>query len=153
MSAKPSPPVVLLIQRNDDNRDMYADFLGHQGFSVLPVAAGEDALPVAAKADVIVTGLLRGGAMDGIELIRRLRSEERTRRTPIVVVTASALPNDRTRAETAGCNVFLPMPCLPETLLREIRKVLLARAAPRPVKAETRPARPAGRTPHRKDRA
>jgi len=70
-----------------------------------------------------VTGILLSGTIDGIELMRRLRTDARTNRTPIIVLTACVQPTDLVRAKTAGCDVFLPKPCLPDDLLRAIRRV------------------------------
>ena len=118
--------VVLLVQADADSREMYSEFLRYQGFLPVPVLAARDALAVAPRADVIVTGLLLPEDMDGIELIARLKRDERTRRIPIIVVTACAFKSDRERAEDAGCDLFLPKPCPPDDLLREVRRLLAA---------------------------
>jgi CheY-like chemotaxis protein len=103
---------------------MYAEFLSHEGLTPIPVSSASDALAAAAKADVVVTGLRLPGNVDGIELIARLRRRRRTRLTPIIVLTASALQGERDRATKAGCDAFLPKPCLPEELLREVRRLV-----------------------------
>jgi CheY-like chemotaxis protein len=111
---------VLLVQPNDDNLEMYAEFLSHAGLTTIPVSRATDALAAAAKADIVVTGIRLPGSLDGIELIARLRAQRRTKQTPIIVLTASALQAERDRAKQAGCDAFLPKPCLPEELLREV---------------------------------
>jgi len=58
----------------------------------------------------------------GLELIRQLRADARTRHSTIVVVSGRVSPADRAVAERAGCDVFLPKPCLPDTLLSEVRR-------------------------------
>jgi DNA-binding response OmpR family regulator len=128
-------PVVLLVQPDDDSRDMYVEFLSHHGFEVVcPESAGA-ALTRAADADIIVSGLLLPGVMDGYEFIARLRAGQSTRHKPIVVVTAWAWQTERLRALEAGCDVFLAKPCLPRQLLMHIRR-LLARARLRPGRAK-----------------
>jgi two-component system, cell cycle response regulator DivK len=116
--------LVLLVQPNDDSLEMYAEFLSHAGLVPIPVSSALDALAVAPKADIVVTGLRLPGSVDGIELIGRLRTDGRTRRTPIIVLTASALQTERERAQQAGCDVFLPKPCLPEELLHEVCRLV-----------------------------
>ena len=64
--------------------------------------------------------------MDGVELVSRLRHNDRTNFTPIVVLTACVWPKERARAEGAGCDVFLPKPCLPNDLLDEVRQLIAA---------------------------
>jgi hypothetical protein len=61
--------VVLLVQAERDDRDMYAEFFRHQGWSPIPVSTVGDALSLAPIADVIIAGILLSGHMDGIEFI------------------------------------------------------------------------------------
>jgi CheY-like chemotaxis protein len=103
---------------------MYAEFLRCHGFVVIPVSDARHALTLAPLADIVVTGMHLDDPMDGVELVSRLRNNEPTRSTPIVVLTACAWPKDRERAEGAGCDVFLPKPCLPNDLLGEVRQLL-----------------------------
>lgn len=124
MSSANASTCVLLVQPNDDNLEMYAEFLSYSGLTPIAVSRASDALATAAKADVVVTGLRLPGRVDGVELIARLRCSPQTRRTPIIVLTASALPAERDRATRAGCNAFLRKPCLPEELLREVRRLV-----------------------------
>ena len=124
MPTSPKPVVLLVQPSGDDGLEMYEEFLRHQGLAPIAVTNGSDALSAAPQADVVVTGILLTGTIDGIELIARLRAEERTRHIPIVVVTACVWPSERERAERAGCDVFLPKPCLPDELLQEVRRVL-----------------------------
>jgi CheY-like chemotaxis protein len=105
---------------------MYAEFFRHEEFLTIPVSNGRDGLTVARHADVIVTGLLLLGDMDGIEFIARLKRDERTTRISLIVLTACAWKNDRQRAEEAGCDIFLAKPCLPDHLSREVRVLLAA---------------------------
>jgi two-component system cell cycle response regulator DivK len=143
----PPPPaaLILLVQADADNREMYAEFLRFQGLLPVGVATARDGLTVAADADVIVTGLRLPEDMDGIAFIARLKGDDRTRQIPIIVLTACALRSDRERAERAGCDVFKPKPCLPDDLLREVRRLLAASEAREvheiPTGTDGRPAR------------
>lgn len=123
--------VVVLVEPEADCRQMYAKCLSYRGFLPVPVSTASDALLVGHKADVIITGLLLPGAMDGVELIARLRSAERTARVPIVVLTVCAWRTERKRALEAGCDVFLAKPCLPKVLVSIIRRLLSHRRVQR----------------------
>src|SRR4051812_46071936 len=117
--------VVLIAQPPDDDAlDMYAEFLRCQGLTPVPVTTATDALIAAPTADLIVTGIRLPGECDGVELIKRLRSAEQTQHKPIIVVSACAIDSDRARVKRAGCDVFLPKPCLPEDLFAEVRRLL-----------------------------
>jgi CheY-like chemotaxis protein len=116
--------VVLLAQPPDDGAEMYAEFLRHHGMTVRAVSNARDALDVAPDADIIVTGMLLLGSTDGLALIAQLRGNERTKATPIIVLTACAWQTERERCEDAGCDVFLSKPCLPDALLAEVQRLL-----------------------------
>ena len=117
----------MLVQPERDDRDMYAEYLSHRGLTPLCVQEADAALRLARRADVIVTGLLLPGPIDGYALIGRLRQSTGTRNIPIVVLTGCAWTSEEARARSAGCDVFLSKPCFPDMLLREIRRMLTAR--------------------------
>jgi len=116
---------ILLVQHSaDDGRYMYAEFLDHHGFVTIVVSSAADALKIASLANVVVTGIRLDREADGLELIARLRDDRHTKNTPIIVLTASVSATNRERAKSAGCDVFLAKPCLPEVLLLSIRGLL-----------------------------
>jgi two-component system, cell cycle response regulator DivK len=123
----PQSPVVLLVQPSrDDGLEMYAEFLRYHGLAPITVSNVRNALMLAAEADIIVTGIILDDPIDGVELVSRLRHDDSTMHKPIIVLSACAYRRDRVRAEDAGCDVFLPKPCLPSDLLREVRRLLPA---------------------------
>jgi CheY-like chemotaxis protein len=69
--------------------------------------------------------------LDGMAATRAIRAWERktgAARTPIVAVTAYAMPEDRVRVFAAGCDEHLVKPVLRATLLRLVDR-FAARAA------------------------
>lgn len=145
-------PVVLLVQADADSREMYTEFFRYEGLLPVPVSNARDGLTVARRADIVVTGLLLPGDIDGIEFIARLKRDERTKRIPLIVLTACAWKSDRERAEKAGCDVFLAKPCLPDHLLREVR-LLLAASKLRDNRTVSTTADLPGDVPNRRERA
>jgi two-component system, cell cycle response regulator DivK len=111
---------------------MYTEFLRQRGLVPIPSSTASDALAVAATADVIVTGVLLPGQMDGIEFLAQLKADDHTKNVPIIVLTSCGWQSDRERATKAGCDVFLTKPCLPEDLLKKVRRVLALRNVPKP---------------------
>ena len=126
-------PVVLLVQPERDDRDMYEEYLSQNGLTPICAQEALAALKLANRVDVIVTDLLLPGAFDGHALIEWLRRDAWTFRKPIVVLTVCAWVQEESRARTAGCDAFLSKPCPPDVLLREIRR-LLYRGRGQPVK-------------------
>jgi CheY-like chemotaxis protein len=123
-------PTVLLVQPAHDDRDMYVEFLTHIGLRVVAVTTAADGLASVRAADLVVTGVLLPGSMDGIEFITRLKGDARMTRVPVIALTVCVGNTERDRALGAGCDRFLSKPCLPHVLAREIRR-LLARRAPK----------------------
>ena len=115
---------ILLVEPPEDDRPMYAEFLRANGFQVTEVDSTDDGLSAAHAADLIVTGVRMPGSFDGIELVRRLRDDERTKTKPLIVLTACTFEPNQSRAFAAGCDVFLPKPCLPEVLLKEAQRLI-----------------------------
>jgi DNA-binding response OmpR family regulator len=123
-------PSVLLVDAFADARQMYAEYLATVNFRPIEVDDAADALKRAQDADVIVTAICLPGPFDGIELVRRLRASDAACRKPIIVLSACALETERKRALEVGCSAFLPKPCLPDALVRQIRILLGSLARP-----------------------
>jgi len=121
------PPLVLLVDDFQDNREMYAMYLEHAGMQVAEAGNGHEALDQAFRLlpDLIVMDLSLPG-IDGWEATRRLKADEQTKKIPVVALTSHALEGYSEGAREAGCDAFVTKPCLPEQLLSEIRKVLAA---------------------------
>jgi two-component system cell cycle response regulator DivK len=134
----PDVPTVLLVDSAHDDRPMYAEYLRACGLNPIEIENTADALTAATKADVVVTGIRVHGPFDGVELVRRLRDGNSTHDKPIIVLTACAFEPDQARALAAGCDVFLPKPCLPDRLVREIHAVLASRPQQQPAHAHNR---------------
>jgi two-component system cell cycle response regulator DivK len=122
----PARPVVLLVDGHRDTLDMYAYMLSREGFDVDTADDGAEAtsrLSCRTPAIIVVEPAL-GGAVSGDDFCRRVRSLADTRATPLLAVTGRVLPSDTQRAIGAGCDVVLTKPCLPETLVREVQRLL-----------------------------
>ena len=118
-------PLVLVVDDFQDNREMYAEFLAYQGFRVIQAANGVEALDQAFtnRPDIIIMDLSLP-VMDGWEATRRLKADQRTASIPVVALTGHALAGISEGAKKAGCDAFVTKPCLPEDLVREIKKIL-----------------------------
>ena len=63
-------------------------------------------------------------SMDGYELIRRLRGDDRYSGTPIVVVSASTDPATPRRLAQMGVSAFFPKPFSPAEVRRKLEQIL-----------------------------
>jgi two-component system, cell cycle response regulator DivK len=104
------------------NRDLYAHVLSAQGFRVALAANGQEALDQAflVRPDLIIMDLSLP-VISGPEACRQLKADERTRRIPIVIITAYDVPDG---AAMLGCEAVLTKPCLPDVILAEISRAL-----------------------------
>jgi len=120
-----APPLVLVVDDFQDNREMYAEFLVFSGFRVIQASNGKEALDqaFANRPDVIIMDLSLP-VMDGWEATRRLKADRRTRAIPVVALTGHAMAGHAKGALEAGCDSFVAKPCLPDQLVAEIRKML-----------------------------
>jgi CheY-like chemotaxis protein len=120
-----SPPLVLVVDDFEDNRAMYAEFLGFSGYRVVQAANGKEALEFARdlRPDAIVMDLSLP-VMDGWEATRRLKADESTRGIPIVALTGHTLPGPSAEAKEAGCDAVLVKPCLPDRLVSKLEELL-----------------------------
>lgn len=132
-------PLVLIVDDFEDNRDMYASYLEFAGYRTAQAADGQEALDKAFKLrpSVIIMDLSLPG-MDGWEATRRLKKDERTRSIPVVALTGHALAGHSKGAKDAGCDAFVTKPCLPEDLVREIKRILDEGTAARDEKGKGR---------------
>ena len=120
-----SPPLVLVVDDFQDNREMFAEFLSLSGFRVAEASTGREAIDRGFELlpDVILMDLSLP-ELDGWEATRQLKNDPRTSHIPIVALTGHALADHSREAREAGCDAFLTKPCLPEVLVVEIRRML-----------------------------
>jgi len=122
-----SPKLLLLVDHDSDTRGMYAEFLRFDSWHVEEALDGREALATAVsqQPDIIVTDTHLTG-LSGYELCEFLRLDPSTRDIPIIVVTADVFPADVLRAKTAGADLVLTKPCLPEALSDAANQLLAA---------------------------
>ena len=125
MTKSREKPRVLLVDDFPDAREMYAEYLEFSGFQVVQAANGVEALQRAVDdhPDIILMDLSLP-VMDGWEATRRLKADARTAHIPVVALTGHALAGVSEGAKKAGCDAFITKPCLPDALVKEIRKLL-----------------------------
>lgn len=123
-----------LLLIDDDTRlnGMVADYLRAQGYVVetaSTLAGGRERLRHGGHDALLLDLMLPDG--DGLELTRELRADARTRRLPLLMLTARGEPMDRIVGLELGADDYLPKPFEPRELLARV-KALLRRAAPAP---------------------
>jgi two-component system, cell cycle response regulator DivK len=116
---------ILLVEDNRMNRDMLTKRLVKRGYEVSAAESGEEALEKVRTAPpgLILLDLGLPG-ISGLEVARRLKGAEGTRRIPIIALTAHAMAADRDEALAAGCDDFDTKPVEFPRLLAKIQTLL-----------------------------
>jgi two-component system cell cycle response regulator DivK len=125
----PLPPLVLVVDDVAHGREIFAEYLEFRGFRVATAADGLEALDKAFELlpDIILMDLSLP-QLDGWEATRRLKGDDRTRKIPIIALTAHALASAHDKAKAAGCDSVVTKPCVPKDLEAEVRRQLAARS-------------------------
>ena len=121
-----------LLMIDDDARltAMVGDYLRGHGYEVDTagsLGAGREQLRQESYDALLLDLMLPDG--DGLDLTRELRAGARTRRLPLLMLTARGEPMDRIVGLEIGADDYLPKPFEPRELLARV-KALLRRAAP-----------------------
>jgi CheY-like chemotaxis protein len=112
---------VLIVDDVPQNRAMLMDALEPLGFEVHDAKNGGECLELldSVKPDLIVMDVMMP-VMDGREAARRIRANPKFAETPVILVTASAGPEDEAKCYAAGASAFLAKPIELHILLKTI---------------------------------
>jgi DNA-binding response OmpR family regulator len=128
-AASSSPgATVLVIDDDADVRDILTRTLGNAGYRVLTAETGARGLAAAAAqaVDVILLDVMMPG-MDGLAVCAELRTHERTRSVPVILLTAKDDVATRAAGMRLGVSEYVTKPVNLHELLSRVRSQLHAR--------------------------
>jgi len=116
---------ILAVDDSTTMRSLVSFALRDAGFAVVEAIDGRDALAKLAlkRVDLIVTDLNMPN-LDGIGLIREVRTRGNHRFTPILMLTTESNPARKAAGQAAGATGWVVKPFDPAQLLKVIRRVL-----------------------------
>jgi two-component system, OmpR family, phosphate regulon response regulator PhoB len=116
---------ILVVDDEPDIVDLVCMHLLREGHETVSVSTGFEAVPTAVKEepDLILLDFMLPG-LDGIQLLRRLKMDSRTRHIPVIMLTAKSQINDRITGLEAGADDYLTKPFSPRELMLRINAVL-----------------------------
>ena len=119
---------ILIVDDTRENLRVLIQILTEQGYRARPVLNGELALQVIRKAppDLILLDILMPG-VDGYEICRRLKAEERTRDIPIIFISALDETMDKIKAFDLGGVDYITKPFQAEEVLARVQTHLSLR--------------------------
>lgn len=125
-------PLLLAVEDEPRNSALLKAILGRAGYRLEVAGDLAEARTLLASMTpnlVLLDRHLPDG--DGLDLIDTIRDDDRLRRVPILLVSASVLPRDQRAALDAGCDGFLAKPVRVKPLMDEVRRLLDQVAAAR----------------------
>ena len=119
------PPLVLIADDNEANRDILARRLDAHGYDLLMAADGEEALSCAREKlpDLILLDIMMP-KMDGLEVCRHLKGDKSLPFIPIILVTARADTKDIVAGLDIGADEYLTKPVDQSALVARVRSIL-----------------------------
>jgi putative two-component system response regulator len=122
-------PVILIVDDQPQNIELLEAHLVPQGYEIVKAASGEEALGKLSgnQIDLMLLDVMMPG-MDGFEVTRRVRKDDKNRLLPIILVTALRETEDRVKGIEAGCDDFLSKPVDKMELLARVSSLLKVKA-------------------------
>lgn len=122
-ASAPAAPLVLIVDDDERNRKLAQDVLRRSGLRTIEAAGGRAAIALAREClpDVVLLDL-RLPDMEGRDVARALREDERTAHIPVVALTALRYPDGGTRLLADGFLDYLEKPIDVGTFPDQIRR-------------------------------
>jgi two-component system, cell cycle response regulator DivK len=105
------PRKLLIVEDNQDNRELAIKVLKNKGYEIIEAADGEEAIEkaISEKPDLILLDISLP-KLDGYEVAKRLKSMEEFQEVPIVAFTAHAMKGDREKVIVVGFEGYISKP-------------------------------------------
>src|SRR6266446_10934779 len=116
---------ILIVEDNKLDMRLLKDILEWRGYNILQTKEGLEAIDLAVVnlPDLILMDI-QLPHMSGLEVTRRLRSDERSRRIPIIAVTAFAMGWHEREALDSGCDAYISKPIAMQGFLSTVESFL-----------------------------
>ena len=117
--------VIMTVDDSTSIRQMVGFTLKREGFEVVEAVDGKDAVSQldSTTIDMMITDLNMPN-MDGIELIKKVRTKPQYKFIPIVMLTTESQEDKKQAGKAAGATGWIVKPFKPDQLLTVIKKVL-----------------------------
>jgi diguanylate cyclase (GGDEF)-like protein len=104
-------PTLLIVDDIADNRAILARRLGRQGFPTVEAESGEQALELIGERrfDLVLLDVMMPG-LNGVEVLKRIRTKHAPMQLPVIMVTAKADGSDVAESLEAGANDYITKP-------------------------------------------
>ena len=119
------PKRILIVEDNDIDVRLLKDILEARGYETLQTGEGLEAINLAlANLPDLILMDIQLPDISGLEVTRRLRGDKRSRRIPIIAVTAFAMGWHEREALDSGCDAYISKPISMLGFLRTVESFL-----------------------------
>jgi|ERR1051326_607470 two-component system cell cycle response regulator DivK len=117
--------LILIVEDNEKNMKLARDILKAKGYDTLEAVTGEEGVKLARerKPDLVLMDIQLPG-INGIEAFRRMRADQATARIPVVALTASVTPTDRSEINAAGFDAFVGKPINLKEFVETVKRLV-----------------------------
>ena len=121
---------ILIVEDEEEIQELLHYNLSKDGFRSVSVLSGEDAIKKARAEhyDCILLDLMLPG-MDGLDVCRALKKDEKTRSIPVIMLTAKGEEPDIVTGLELGADDYIVKPFSPKVLIARIKTVLRRKSA------------------------
>ena len=118
---------VLIVEDNEKNMKLARDVLQAKGYQTLEAETGEEGVRLAKEQtpDLVLMDIQLPG-INGIEAFKQIRADPKTARIPVVALTASVTPTDRSQITAAGFDAFVGKPINLKEFLDTVKRFVEA---------------------------
>ena len=117
--------LILIVEDNEKNRKLVRDVLQFRGYQTLEAENAEEGIRLAQESrPALILMDIQLPGMNGIEALRRLRADPRTKKIPVIAVTASAMTHDRQKIMAAGFDGYQSKPINVKEFIAAVREML-----------------------------
>lgn len=123
---------IVVIEDEEDIQELIRYNLSKEGFRISPALSGEDGLKKlrAEPADLVILDLMLPG-MDGFDVCKALKKNEKTQHIPIVILTAKGEESDIVTGLELGADDYIVKPFSPKILVARVKTVLRRKSSER----------------------
>jgi len=116
---------ILIVEDNDKNMKLARDVLKAKGYTTLEAVTGEEGVRLAREKvpDLVLMDIQLPG-INGIEAFRQIRANAKTARIPVVALTASVTPTDRSEINAAGFDAFIGKPISLKEFVETVKRLI-----------------------------
>jgi len=116
---------ILIVEDNDKNMKLARDILNAKGYQTLEAVTGEEGVKLAKEKlpDLVLMDIQLPG-INGIEAFRQIRADAKAARIPVIALTASVTPTDRSEITAAGFDAFIGKPINLKEFVETVKRLV-----------------------------